>query len=66
MSIGFHMQTPEDIRTKCEKMTDRELIEFGKTVKGFAKPRPGQGADEGWMMQLRVAREEWRRRHPKD
>ena len=36
-----------------------------KMLKDFAKPRPGQGPDENWLRQLKIAREEWKRRYPR-
>jgi len=33
MSIGFRMQTPEEVRVKLEKMSDAQLIEHGKTLR---------------------------------
>jgi len=65
MTIGFRVKTDEELSAEFRVLTDKQLIETGKTLKNFAKPRPGQGADENWLRQLRLAREEWKRRHPK-
>jgi hypothetical protein len=65
MSIGFRITTDEELRAKFAALTDMELVETGRLLKDFAKPRPGQGPDENWLRQLRLAREEWLRRHPK-
>jgi hypothetical protein len=65
MSIDFRISTDEELRAKFAALTDKELIETGKTLKGFAKPRPGQGPDENWLRQLEIARAVWRERHPK-
>jgi len=64
MSIGFRMQTPEEVRARLEKMSDAQLIEHRKTLRDFCKPTPGRGTDKGWLMQLNEARAEWKRRHP--
>jgi hypothetical protein len=41
-----------------------EVIRFGKTVRKPAEPRVSPGRDP-WQVQLQMAREEWRRRHPR-
>jgi len=64
VSIGFRMKTREEISAELAKMTDAQLIEHGKTLRGFCKPTPGRGIDKGWLMQLNEARAEWRRRQP--
>ena len=52
------------LRERLRKMTDDELIAFGKMVRGLSAPRVGVTPDP-WKQQLRLSREEWRRRHPK-
>jgi hypothetical protein len=47
------------------RLTDKQLIETGKMLKDFSKPRPGQGPDPNWLRQLKLARAEWKRRHSK-
>jgi hypothetical protein len=64
MSIGFRVKTDEELSAEFRKLTDKQLIETGKTLKDFAKPRPGQGPDPNWLRQLQIAREVWRERHP--
>ena len=51
------------LRERLRKMSDEELIKFGKTVRGLSAPRVGVTPDP-WKIQLQLAREEWRRRHP--
>jgi hypothetical protein len=63
MSIGFRVKTDEELAVEFRALTDKQLIETGKILRDFARPRPGQGADENWLRQLRLAREEWKRRH---
>jgi hypothetical protein len=64
MSIGFRMKTLEEIREELAKLTDAQLFERGKTLRQFAKPRPGQGPDVEWTRQLNEARAQWKCRHP--
>lgn len=56
MAISF--QSDEDVlrnlRDKLRKMTDEELIRFGKEVRKLA--------DNPFQKQLEIAREEWKRR----
>ena len=49
------------LRERLRKMTDEELIKFGKTVRCLSAPRVGVTPDP-WKVQLEMARE-WRRRH---
>jgi hypothetical protein len=65
MSIGFRVKTDEELSAEFRALTDKQLIETGKMLKEFAKPRPGQGPDENWLRQLKIARAVWRERHPK-
>ncbi len=65
MSIGFRVKTDDELRAEFARLTDAQLIETGKMLADFAKPRPGQGPDENWLRQLKIAREVWRERHPK-
>ena len=53
------------LREQLCKMSDEELIKFGKTVRGLSAPRVGVTPDP-WKAQLEEARAEWRRRHPKE
>jgi hypothetical protein len=65
LSIGFRVKTDEELHAEFSKLDDAQLIKTGKLLKDFAKPRPGQGPDENWLRQLRIAREVWRERHPR-
>jgi hypothetical protein len=65
MSIGFRIKTDQELHDEFAKLNDQQLMETGKMLKDFAKPRPGQGPDENWLRQLRIAREVWRERHLK-
>ena len=65
-SIAFQSDEThlENLRERLRKRTDEELIQFGKLVRGLSAPRVGVSPDP-WRVQLQLAREEWRRRHPK-
>jgi hypothetical protein len=52
------------LRERLRKMSDDELIAFGKMVRGLSAPRVGVTPDP-WKQQFAEARAEWRRRHPK-
>ncbi len=66
MSIAFENPeiTLQKLRERLCKMSDQELIQFGKTVRGLSGPRVSAFPDP-WQAQLEEARAEWRQRHPK-
>jgi hypothetical protein len=52
----------EDLRARLRKMTDEDLVRFGKAARfmcGDKSPR------QAFVIQLEEAGAEWRRRHPK-
>ena len=51
------------LRERLCKMSDAELIQFGKTVGNLSGPRVNPTPDP-WKVQLEEARADWRRRHP--
>ena len=57
----------EQLRARLRKMSEKELIEFGKNVRYLCSPEANFGRPplESWSMQLEEAKGEWRRRHPK-
>ncbi len=65
MSIEF--ESPEvqlqTLRERLRKMTDAELVQFGKQVRQLSGPRVSAIPDP-WQVQLAEARAEWRRTHP--
>jgi len=65
-SVAFlsEEESLQRLRERLRLMSDEELIKFGKQVRALAAPRIGVLHDP-WPAQLRMAREEWRRRHPK-
>ena len=52
----------EQLRTCLRKMTDDELIRFGKAARSLCRNRD---CPDTFKRQLLEARAEWRRRHPK-
>ena len=57
----------EEARLRLRKMNDGELLRYGQTAK-YMCSRPanmGKPPREEFVMQLREARAEWRRRFPK-
>ena len=60
--------TVEDFKKRIEKLTDAELLRYGKAARYMADPR--NSADKRtvrdvYVTQLQLCREEWRNRHPK-
>jgi hypothetical protein len=58
----------ESLRLRLRKMNDRELLQFGQAAKYLCSPRAnmmGKPPREEFVIQLREARAEWRRRFPK-
>ena len=52
----------EQLRTRLRKMTDAQLVRFGKAASNLCRdPR----CPEVFKRQLEEAKTEWRRRHPK-
>ena len=58
----------ENLRERLHKLSERELIQFGKDVRYLCSPESNFGKPplEVWAAQLREGCEEWRRRHPKN
>ena len=58
----------ESLRERLRKLTDAELLRFGKDNRYMCGPYENMGKPplEAFVIQLREARAEWRRRHPKD
>jgi len=52
----------EQLRTRLRKMSDNELVRFGKAARSLCRdPR----CPDTFKRQLQEARAVWRRRHPK-
>jgi hypothetical protein len=67
-SVGFLPFELEAIRARIRMMSDEELLTYGKAAKHLCEPESNFGgpASEVYVIQLREARAEWRRRHPKE
>lgn len=67
-SVGFLPFELEEIRARLRKMSDDELLRYGKAAKHMCEPEVNFGGppNEVYVTQLREARAEWRRRHPKE
>jgi hypothetical protein len=61
MSIAFESRN-EMLRKRLQKMSDAELVRFGKVARGLCGHRD---CSETFKLQLEEARVEWRRRHPR-
>jgi len=53
------------LRLRLRNMTDEDLIKCGKAARSLIENRLKRQSDEPWKTQLEMAREEWKRRHPK-
>jgi hypothetical protein len=67
MSVNF---LPEDhtirkLREELAAMSDEELIKVGKQLRRLTAPKRVSHLPNSFEKQLEVAKEEWRRRHPK-
>jgi hypothetical protein len=56
----------EQLRQRLHKMNDAELLRFGQAAKYMCSPEANLGHPplEPFVIQLREAREEWKRRNP--
>lgn len=59
--IGLRDDGSESLRYKLRMMSEYELIRFGKA----AREKCLRSNDEKCWQELKLAREEWRSRHPK-
>jgi hypothetical protein len=55
-----------EVRTRLQKMSDEQLLRFGKAAAFMCSPQAnfGEPPREAFVIQLREARVEWHRRHP--
>jgi hypothetical protein len=66
-SVAFLPFELEAIRARLRKMSDAELLRYGKAARSMATPEANFGKpSEVYVIQLREARAEWRRRYPKE
>jgi hypothetical protein len=55
-----------ELRTRLQNMTEAELLQFGKAARVISREANRHEAPrEVFVVQLKEARAEWRRRHPK-
>jgi len=54
------------LRARLRHMSDRELLRFGKSARCLCSPEANLGKEPRpvFVIQLREAQDEWRRRHP--
>jgi hypothetical protein len=66
-STAFDEIDVNEVRERLRKMTDRQLVEFGKAASLMCSPEANRHEPprEMFVIQLNEARVEWRRRHPK-
>jgi hypothetical protein len=65
MSVGFTSTNPEDVRRRFQAMDDDELLRTGKSAAFLCSPEANHGRppSDAFIIQLREARAEWKRRH---
>ena len=64
-SMSYRGEAPidvEQLRARLRKMTDEELLRFGKAARFMCRDKSPR---EVFVVQLKEARAEWRRRNPK-
>jgi hypothetical protein len=67
-SIAFDEFDVEALRVRLQKMSDEQLVKFGKAAAFMCSPKAsfGEPPREAFVIQLKEARAEWRRRHPRN
>ena len=62
---GEHELDLEALRARLRRMSDRELLRFGKSARYMYSPEANLGKEprKAFVIQLREAVEEWRHRH---
>ena len=67
MAVGFDKFDEEKEGERLRKMSDEELIREGGAARYMCAPSTNFGKlpREVYVIALRLAKEEWRRRHPK-
>ena len=63
---GEHRLNPEALRARLRRMSDRELLRFGRAARYMCSPAASFGKEprQVFVIQLREAEKEWRRRRP--
>ena len=62
MEIAIQSSNELEQRTRLRKMTDAQLVSFGKAARSLCRDPK---CPEVFKRQLEEAKTEWRRRHPK-
>jgi hypothetical protein len=67
MSVGFREFDEVEERARLRKMSDDELIREGRAARYMCAPSTnfGKPPRDVYVIALRLAKEEWRRRHPR-
>jgi hypothetical protein len=63
--IILRPESPEELRKRLREMSDPELRRFGQRARKLSDPTMNLGEIAPHVMELKEARAEWRRRHPK-
>jgi len=68
LSIAFSELNVEELRVRLQKMSDDQRVKFGKAAAYMCSPKANLGHPprEEFVIQLKEARTEWRKRHPKN
>jgi len=68
VAVGFDKFDVEKEREKLRKLSDAELIREGKAARFMCSPATnfGKPPRDEFVIGLRLCKEEWRRRHPKE
>ena len=61
--IELRPETRDELPQRLQAMSDLELRRFGSRARKLSDPKMNLGATEPHVVELDVARAEWRRRH---
>ena len=64
-SIAFNQFDQDEYRTRVRAMSDEELLRQGKLLRSLVGSVVSAGPPCVFDQQLKICREEYRRRHPK-
>jgi hypothetical protein len=66
-AIGTQNDDLEMLRERLRKMTDKQLLKYGRACRYMCTPEAnlGKPPQESSIIHLREARAEWERRHPR-
>jgi hypothetical protein len=67
-TIGFESEEVQlrKLRDRLRTMSDAELIQFGRSLRNPCRVKRVSATPDNFEQQLKEAREEWRRRHPRN